>query len=67
MKRRLAIIAIMGLSVLFAACGGGKGKNAVNENAGNEPSGTESISEDSSDVSAADNVPSWRHFKRTTN
>ena len=58
MKRRLAIIAIMGLSVLFAACGGGKGKTAGNENTGNEPSGTESLSEDSSDVSAADSVKS---------
>ena len=58
MKRRLAIIAILGLSVLFAACGGGKGKTAGNENTGNEPSGTESLSEDSSDVSAADSVKS---------
>ena len=56
MKRKLAIIAIMGLSVLFAACGGGKGKTAGNENVGNGPSETESVSEDSSDVSADDSV-----------
>ena len=53
MKRRLAIIAIMGLSVLFAACGGGKGKTT-----GNEVSGTESASQDSSDVSVPENIKS---------